>query len=124
MKKIFGILLSLMMVFSMVGCESKEERQAKIVEKVRTKAEETMVQNGTVEGWSYISNKQWSYVEDEGGDYVRLDGTFSYLVSFDIAIYFYINEDGTEITKMKFISPEGVEETDNINPITNHIILV
>ena len=120
-EKIFGILLSLMMVFSMVGCESKEERQAKIVEKVRTKAEETMVQNGTVEGWSYISNKQWSYVEDEEGDYVRLDGTFSYLVSFDVAIYFYINEDGTEITKMKFISPEGVEETDNVNPMLKSI---
>ena len=120
-EKIFGILLSLMMVFSMVGCESKEERQAKIVEKVRTKAEETMVQNGTVEGWSYISNKQWSYVEDEEGDYVRLDGTFSYLVSFDVAIYFYINEDGTEITKMKFISPEGVEETDNINSMMKNL---
>ena len=121
MKKIFGILLSLMVVFSMVGCESKEERQAKIVEKVRTKAEETMVQNGTVEGWSYISNKQWSYVEDEEGDYVRLDGTFSYLVSFDISIYFYINEDGTEVIKMKFISPEGVEETDNINPMMKNL---
>ena len=121
MKKIFGILLSLMVVFGMVGCESKEEKQAKIVEKVKAKAEETMVQNGTVEGWSYISNKQWSYVEDEGGDYIRLDGTFNYLVSFDIAIYFYINEDGTEIIKMKFISPEGVEETDNVNPMLKNI---
>ena len=35
MKKIFGILLSLMVVFGMVGCESKEEKQAKIVEKIR-----------------------------------------------------------------------------------------
>ena len=121
MKKIFGILLSLIVVFGMVGCESKEEKQAKIVEKVKVKAEETMMQNGTVEGWSYISNKQWSYVEDEDGDYVRLDGTFNYLVSFDIAIYFYINEDGTEITKMKFISPEGVEETDNVNPMLKSI---
>ena len=50
-----------------------------------------------------------------------MDGTFNYLVSFDVAIYFYINEDGTEITKMKFISPEGVEETDNVNPMLKNI---
>ena len=68
MKKIFGILLSLMVVFSMVGCESKEERQAKIVEKVKAKAEETIMQSGEVEGWSYISNKQWSYDDATAGE--------------------------------------------------------
>ena len=61
------------------------------------------------------------YVEDEEGDYVILDGTFSNLESFDISINIYINEDRTEVKKMKFISPEGVEETDNINPMMKNI---
>ena len=121
-KKIIGLILSLIMVIGMVGCESKEEKQAKIVEKVRTKVETIMSEdNDTLEGYSYISNKQWKYVEDDNGDYVRMDGTFNYLISFDVALEFYINEDGTDIIKVKSITPNGITETESFNPSLHNL---
>lgn len=90
MKKLIGMLLVGMMLVSMVGCESEEEKQARILEAVKTKIETNMINN---EAYTILTNKEWSIVKDGDGYIVTLNGTITYLISMPVQTNFTISSD-------------------------------
>ena len=73
MKKIFVALLAAMVMFSLVGCESKEEKEAKIKEEVTSSVDQFM---GAVKEMDFdVANKYLSESSDklDDNDFGNLD---------------------------------------------------
>ena len=91
MKKLISMLLVGMMLASMVGCESEEERQARILEAVKDRVEYIMTGN---EAWEQLTNKEWEIIKKDDKYIVTLHGDISYyMMSCGVAYRFTVSSD-------------------------------
>ena len=104
-KKIMSMLLCLMLTLGFcTGCESEEERQARIVNAVQTKMETMMETDSDMnELYSMMTNKEWTYSRNNetGEEYVIFNATVTYVVSMPVNIRFTIDTEEGYITYIK-----------------------
>ena len=98
MKKILGIVLSLMLVLSMVGCESQEGYEARVVKAVQDKIE-TKWKNSV--SYVNITDREWTYHKtDNGEEYVQMAGIFVNGYSVPIVTKIYVDTKDGYITRV------------------------
>ena len=91
MKKLISVILALTIAVGAVGCESEEERQAKILEATKNKIEYLMADNG---GWSQLTDKEWEISKHDDEYIVTLHGNISYyMMSCGVSYVFAVSND-------------------------------
>ena len=91
MKKIITIMLALIITIGAVGCESEEERQAKILEAAKNKIECLMAGN---EAWTQLTDKEWEISKHDDEYIVTLHANISYyMMSCEVSYVFTVSND-------------------------------
>ena len=91
MKKIISMILVLLIIAGAVGCESKEERQTKILEATKNKIECLMAGN---EAWSQLTDKEWEISKHDDKYIVTLHANISYyMMSCEVSYVFTVSND-------------------------------
>ena len=91
MKKIISMILVLLITAGAVGCESEEERQAKILESTKNKIEYLMAENGA---WSQLTGKEWEINKHNDEYIVTLHANISYyMMSCEVSYIFTVSND-------------------------------
>ena len=85
------MILVLLITAGAVGCESKEERQTKILEATKNKIECLMTDN---EAWSQLTDKEWEINRHDDEYIVTLHGNISYyMMSCEVSYVFTVSND-------------------------------
>ena len=91
MKKLISMILALTIAVGATGCESEEEKQAKILEATKNKIEYLMVGNGA---WSQLTDKEWEISKHDDEYIVTLHANISYyMMSCGVSYVFTVSND-------------------------------
>ena len=91
MKKLISMILALTIAVGATGCESKEERQTKILEATKNKIEYLMVGNGAQ---SQLTDKEWEISKHDDEYIVALHANISYyMMSCGVSYVFTVSND-------------------------------
>lgn len=99
MKKLLGIFLSLVLTMGvLVGCESQEDYENRVIEAVQERVEEMMSESVD---YVNITDREWTYHKTEDGEeYVQLAGIFVYGYSAPMTAKFYVDTKEGYITRL------------------------
>ncbi|MDY3948899.1 MAG: hypothetical protein SOZ04_06075 [Bacilli bacterium] len=96
-KKLLTVIMIVLNLIGMVGCESEEEYKARVINSVKTKMETALAEEPQ---YNQLTNKEWSYSKTKDGqEIVTLTGTITYIVQMPVTIQYYIDTKEGYITK-------------------------
>ena len=99
MKKLLGIFLSLVLTMgALVGCESQEDYENRVIGAVQERVEEMMSESVT---YVNITDREWTYHKTENGEeYVQMSGILVYGYSTPMTAKFYVDTKEGYITRL------------------------
>ena len=113
MKKLLGIFLSLVLTMGvLVGCESQEDYENRVIGAVQERVDEMMSESVT---YVNITDREWTYHKTETGEeYVQLAGIFVYGYSVPMTMKLYVDTKDGYITRI--VTDSINEHYDNLIP--------